>query len=244
MMRREVAEQIGNRLGTFMESDLGDESGGWGRFLRFKVSIDVGKPMIRGVWVTDGLTKEKYFTKLKYERLPNLCFWCGCLGHVDKDCESKDADVNSSRKPYGDWMKVSPLPTRSNRKGGFGTSPKEPWKNKPTKGVGTCESNKGGSSSKSSGSGSRSQQFGQVARKLNLEQQKIESPGKENAFKKRVLIDREEAPKMQSATEPFSGKTIGGEETRIRSMGAGNRGRGNEKQKPKALSWSTMILLL
>ena len=23
----------------------------------------------------------------KYERLPNFCFWCGCLNHSDKDCE-------------------------------------------------------------------------------------------------------------------------------------------------------------
>ena len=23
----------------------------------------------------------------RYERLPNLCYWCGCLDHADKDCE-------------------------------------------------------------------------------------------------------------------------------------------------------------
>lgn len=21
----------------------------------------------------------------KYERIPNICYWCGCLNHVDKD---------------------------------------------------------------------------------------------------------------------------------------------------------------
>ncbi|XVF16345.1 hypothetical protein REPUB_Repub10bG0023600 [Reevesia pubescens] len=152
MIRREVAEQRGNWLDTFLESDLGNESGGWGRFLRFKVNIDVGKPLIRGVLVTEGLTKDKYFTKLKYKRLPNLCFWCSCLGHVDKDYESKDVDENPSTKPYKDWLRASPLTTRSNRKGGYGASSRVSVKNKSTQGVGTCGSIKDGSGIKFSGS--------------------------------------------------------------------------------------------
>ena len=29
---------------------------------------------------------KKVWVSFKYERLPNLCYWCGRLTHVDKDC--------------------------------------------------------------------------------------------------------------------------------------------------------------
>jgi len=36
----------------------------------------------------DSIGKDKeVWVSFKYERLPNICYWCGCFNHDDKDCE-------------------------------------------------------------------------------------------------------------------------------------------------------------
>lgn len=53
----------------------------------------------------------------KYERLPNLYFWCGCLTHDDRSCntqnESED-NLTTEKQQYGPWIKASPfVPSRN-----------------------------------------------------------------------------------------------------------------------------------
>ena len=57
-----------------------------GIFMRVQVVIDASKPLSRGrkTMLDDGINGWVYF---KYERLPNICYWCGCLTHNNKDCE-------------------------------------------------------------------------------------------------------------------------------------------------------------
>ena len=49
-----------------------------------KVTLDVSLPLCRGCVVTleNG---NKVWVSFKYERLPNICYWCSCLDHDDKD---------------------------------------------------------------------------------------------------------------------------------------------------------------
>ena len=49
------------------------------------VSIDITKPLSRGrkVEFSNG---EVSWVNFKYERLPNLCYWCGRLTHQDREC--------------------------------------------------------------------------------------------------------------------------------------------------------------
>ena len=85
-----------------------------GCFIRVRVTIDITKPLCRGrvvhleggvgggggggVWVT-----------FKFERLPNLCYWCGCLNHDDRECglwiESKGT-LPLSATQFGDRKSV------------------------------------------------------------------------------------------------------------------------------------------
>ena len=56
-----------------------------GSVLRLKISIDMSLPLCRG-WLVTLENDKQVWVSFKYERLPNLCYWCGHLTHVDKDC--------------------------------------------------------------------------------------------------------------------------------------------------------------
>ena len=49
---------------------------------------------------------------LKYERLPNFCYWCGRVSHVEKDCEvwlKGKGYFKKEDQQYGEWLRVEPL---------------------------------------------------------------------------------------------------------------------------------------
>lgn len=69
-----------------MESQPQDDNdGNEGSFIRVHVTNDVSKPLCRGriISLADGRAQ---WVSFKYERLPNICYWCGCLTHDDRDC--------------------------------------------------------------------------------------------------------------------------------------------------------------
>lgn len=51
---------------------------------------------------------------VKYERLPNICYYCGRVGHVERDCERKEEDEGTYG--FGEWMRASPW--KASRGGG------------------------------------------------------------------------------------------------------------------------------
>lgn len=48
--------------------------------------MNISLPLCRGRLITLD-SNEVHWVSFKYERLPNLCYWCDCLTHPDKDCE-------------------------------------------------------------------------------------------------------------------------------------------------------------
>ena len=82
---RRLAERICNAIGivddTVDESKI--EGGG---FIRTRVTIDISKPLSHG-WVISLENGKELWVSFKYEWLPNLCYWCGCLTYDDRDYE-------------------------------------------------------------------------------------------------------------------------------------------------------------
>ena len=58
----------------------------WGSFLRGRVSVDISLPLCRGCLISLEYW-EQVWIMFKYERLPNICYWYGCLDHDNKDCD-------------------------------------------------------------------------------------------------------------------------------------------------------------
>ena len=46
----------------------------------------------------------------KYERLPKICYWCGCLDHSDKDYDrwlESEGTLKENDQAYGVWIRAA-----------------------------------------------------------------------------------------------------------------------------------------
>ncbi|XP_038716189.1 uncharacterized protein At4g02000-like [Tripterygium wilfordii] len=107
MMNEKVGLQLGAAVGRIEKVDLDRNGCGWGKYLRVRIHIDITKPLKRVVMVTGEEGGAAIRVGVQYERLPNFCYMCGKLGHVDHDCEVGETDFPEP-KPYGDWLRSSP----------------------------------------------------------------------------------------------------------------------------------------
>ena len=107
---REVAEQICEAIGTIIHpSDAPDSDGG--NFIRVRVLVDISLPLCRGRLITLENGRE-HWVSFKYERLPNLCYWCGLLTHGDKDCNKwidSEGSLQQKDHQYGPWLRAPPF---------------------------------------------------------------------------------------------------------------------------------------
>ena len=82
-----------------------------GGFMRVRVLVDVSQPLCRGrvICLEDG---KELWVSFKYERLPNLCYWCGRITHNDRDCElwlDSEGTLEDTDKRYGPWIRAPPF---------------------------------------------------------------------------------------------------------------------------------------
>ena len=89
MMNRLVGEAIGEDIGEFMEMDREEDGTAVGRFLRIKVRLDIRKPLMRWVTLNVGEDEKALWCPLVYEYLPDFCYTCALIGHIDKSCHIK-----------------------------------------------------------------------------------------------------------------------------------------------------------
>lgn len=113
--KRRVAEQLCEAIGNVTHGEV-DPTREGERFVRVRVTLDISKPLCRGRLTTldDG---KVLWLPFKYKRLPNLCYWCGCLDHDDKSCdiwiESKGS-LTAEKQQYGPWIRAPPFaPSKS-----------------------------------------------------------------------------------------------------------------------------------
>ena len=113
---KQVAERICEAIGKVNVRFDDNESEGDG-FIRIRVTIDVSKPLCQGRVISLDSGKELW-VPFKYERLPNMCYWCGCLTHDDKDCEQwveSEGSLSNESKQFRPWIRTPPFfPSRKN----------------------------------------------------------------------------------------------------------------------------------
>ena len=107
---REVAEKICEPMGAIIHPPDAPDSDG-GSFIRVRVLVDISLPICRGRLITLENGKE-HWVSFKYERLPNLCYWCGLLTHGDKDCNKwidSEGSLQSEDQQFGPWLRAPPF---------------------------------------------------------------------------------------------------------------------------------------
>jgi hypothetical protein len=83
-MTLDSAEAIGKTLGLVEKvANMDDERGGE-NCMWVRIHINVTEPLCRGRMIKLEENK-KGWVAFRYKRLPNFCYWCGCLDHSEKD---------------------------------------------------------------------------------------------------------------------------------------------------------------
>ena len=109
-MNARAAGKICEVLGTVLPSTNPQETEG-GSFVRIRVSLDVTIPLCRGRLVSIGGDKEVWVS-FKYERFSNICYWCGCFDHNDKDCDvwlNNEDTLTPEQRQFGPSLRVAPF---------------------------------------------------------------------------------------------------------------------------------------
>lgn len=83
--------------------EVEDDNVGCGKKLRVKVLLDLTKPLARGR--TINITGEKFWIPLCYEKLPRICFSCGCIVHAGGTCRGSSNPVGGD-KQFGVWLRA------------------------------------------------------------------------------------------------------------------------------------------
>ncbi|PWA54451.1 hypothetical protein CTI12_AA435140 [Artemisia annua] len=88
----EYAASIAESLGRLVDLDcLGEGPQTIRDFLRFRVEIDLTKPLTPGFLIPRSDGSESW-VMLKYEPLSDFCYKCGCLGHCRESCTNEVID--------------------------------------------------------------------------------------------------------------------------------------------------------
>lgn len=74
-------------LGEVKAMDVDADGKASGAYLRARVSIELDKPIKRGVLLRLSKAGEPEWFDAQYEKLPFLCFSCGILGHGGLVCD-------------------------------------------------------------------------------------------------------------------------------------------------------------
>ncbi|KAL0439101.1 UNVERIFIED_CONTAM: hypothetical protein Slati_2393100 [Sesamum latifolium] len=73
-----------------------------------RVGLNVNKPLKRAMKVRS-TSGEELLVRFTYERLPNFCYLCGLLGHIDRYCQlrfSEGFEHQVEPLPYGAWLRA------------------------------------------------------------------------------------------------------------------------------------------
>lgn len=102
MFTRQNAQSIGDNIGKCLAVE--DNQIMQQRiFLRIKVDIDSDEPLLPGFRWVDSRDQEKW-ASIRYERLSDLCYGCGRIGHSSTACtEPIRLDDRTDSPVYGPW---------------------------------------------------------------------------------------------------------------------------------------------
>lgn len=104
MLNAKNAECIGSSIGRFIAVET-EQTMKQRTFLRLQLEIDTARSLMAGFWWVNSEGQERW-TSVRYERLSDLCFGCGRIGHTSHNCMAPVVmdGVKQGKPLYGPWM--------------------------------------------------------------------------------------------------------------------------------------------
>lgn len=78
-----------------------------GIYLKILAEIDLAMPLLKGSKLK--FNGKELWVDFKYENLAMFYFYCGRVGHQERNCWVRKGDTNSGtilKGQYGDWLKA------------------------------------------------------------------------------------------------------------------------------------------
>lgn len=78
-----------------------------GRFAKMLVEVNLTQPLIRATTIY--FEGEKRWVTFRYEQLPAFCYYCGRLGHSERNCGKKIMDSKNLKLQegqYREWLRA------------------------------------------------------------------------------------------------------------------------------------------
>jgi hypothetical protein len=99
---KKMGESIGELLGKVEASEF-YEYPGKKMIIKIKVAIDVKEPIAAGILIGNA-NDGTHWIDFRYEKLPQVCFRCGILGHADNLCQNQQME-QAEVAPLGPWIR-------------------------------------------------------------------------------------------------------------------------------------------
>lgn len=85
-MNRQRGTRAMELMGEVIKIDVDSEGKASGPFLRGRVTVELTKPLRRGVMLKPDRNSSPEWLDAQYEKLPFYCFSCGVIGHTEVEC--------------------------------------------------------------------------------------------------------------------------------------------------------------
>ncbi|CAA0837934.1 Unknown protein [Striga hermonthica] len=115
-----ITEDTGLKIGKLFANvkdvfvpDFGSITGRW---IKILVQIDLNEHLLRGTKIKLG--RELIWVDFRYENLQSFCYYCGLIGHSERECTRKKEDIKENKRnpgQFGDWLKASTALSTLNR---------------------------------------------------------------------------------------------------------------------------------
>ncbi|KAF5477274.1 hypothetical protein F2P56_003924 [Juglans regia] len=89
-MTKARGEQIGGMVGYAEEVDTQVDGSGWGKVLKEQIKMNIKLPIPRSITIK--VKGESLWIPFSDEKLPRLCFSCGCIVHGESGCLKQEGD--------------------------------------------------------------------------------------------------------------------------------------------------------
>ncbi|CAA0840589.1 Unknown protein, partial [Striga hermonthica] len=107
-----VSAEIGLKVGKLFKEVLDvvvpDMGVYGGRLVKILVELNLKDPILRGTHIRLG--GEAKWVHFKYENLLTFCYYCGRIGHADRNCAIKKEDIKKNSLnigQFGEWLRAS-----------------------------------------------------------------------------------------------------------------------------------------